>query len=416
MSGQYTVYHLHSDLSNGVTNIDSVTKYGEYIAKAKECGMNAMGFSEHGSVFEWWHKKSAIEAAGMKYIHAVECYLTTTLTEKIRDNYHCVLLAKNYSGFLELNRLVSNSFCRKDNHFYYAPRITFDELFHTSDNILVTTACVGGVLGKGDEQVQRVYLDFLTRNRHRCFLEVGHHMDEKQISYNKKLLALSQELTIPLIAGTDTHVLLRDLDEKTSINSRQLDILIKLDFFSDFGNQRELLRITSLFSEMFKKGQAKQIRKSDVDGTPLEEIVKRYAVGVTKSGGIAKSYTLLDVASILREAETVIKAAGMDDLSDLIKVRNFYDVMGYIGYVSGNEADRRKLYITDIKPLYRKRDNKQFGYSLFTKSIGSGKESRFTVFNRVFDKEPVKEGDIIYCKGYERDGEYYTLTAYQQVF
>lgn len=1058
----YCIYHLHSDLSNAVTNIDSTTKYFQYIERAKECGMNAMGFSEHGSVFEWWHKKSAIEAAGMKYIHAVECYLTTTLTEKIRDNYHCVLLAKNYNGFLELNRLVSNSFCRKDNHFYYVPRITFDELFRTSDNILVTTACVGGVLGKGDEQVQRVYLDFLTRNRHRCFLEIGHHMDEKQVSYNKKLLALSQELTIPLIAGTDTHVLneehekgrsilqasksiffdgeerwdlkfktydelvaayraqgslpeteymqaientnrladmvepfeldrgtkyphiyaepertfrekvqsamethpyalknhtkeelervveeeldvykatksidfmllqtylrewekengiqcgygrgsvsgsmiayllgitqmdslrfglnffrfmnpsrvtnadidtdysgkdrdtvkrfllrdkmnlpsirsaeiitfntialkgavrdvcralykdrqdinyiqvanhickevetheeavrkkypevfryvdivngtivsigthpsgvlisdlpieqtvglcsvstseypvsminmkelddlmyvkldilgldnigvinetcktlgierltpdntdmedmsvwksirddttlifqwesdsaqhylrqfmsdstletarskipnfsmlkwmsfgngllrpacasfrdsvakgefydngfdalneflspeagriamqetimqflvkfcgysaaesdnvrraiakkkgtetllpeieerfvaycseqydmtseqcekiikpflqiildasaygfswnhsdayssigyicgylryyyplefltaalnifgdnmdktaaitnyatsvgirvtlpkwglsrgeyffdrekriiakgltsikymsanladelydlarnkysyfmdlLRDLDEKTSINSRQLDILIKLDFFSDFGNQRELLRITSLFSEMFKKGQAKQIRKSDVDGTPLEEIVKRYAVGVTKSGGIAKSYTLLDVASILREAETVIKAAGMDDLSDLIKVRNFYDVMGYIGYVSGNEADRRKLYITDIKPLYRKRDNKQFGYSLFTKSIGSGKESRFTVFNRVFDKEPVKEGDIIYCKGYERDGEYYTLTAYQQVF
>ena len=63
---QYTVYHLHSDLSNGVTNIDSVTKYGEYIEKAKELGMKAMAFSEHGSVFEWWHKKSAIEAAGMK--------------------------------------------------------------------------------------------------------------------------------------------------------------------------------------------------------------------------------------------------------------------------------------------------------------------------------------------------------------
>ena len=36
VSGQYTLYHLHSDLSNGVTNIDSVTKYGEYIARAKE--------------------------------------------------------------------------------------------------------------------------------------------------------------------------------------------------------------------------------------------------------------------------------------------------------------------------------------------------------------------------------------------
>ena len=210
MSGQYTVYHLHSDLSNGVTNIDSVTKYGEYIAKAKECGMNAMGFSEHGSVFEWWHKKSAIEAAGMKYIHAVECYLTTTLTEKIRDNYHCVLLAKNYSGFLELNRLVSNSFCRKDNHFYYAPRITFDELFHTSDNILVTTACVGGVLGKGDEQVQRVYLDFLTRNRHRCFLEVGHHMDEKQISYTS-VHVNNQTLSVELQSSGEGRCTLDDV-------------------------------------------------------------------------------------------------------------------------------------------------------------------------------------------------------------
>ena len=83
--------------------------------------------------------------------------------------------------------------------------------------------------------------------------------------------------------------LLKDLDEKTSINSRQLDILIKLDFFSDFGNQRELLRMVDLFFNTFKRGQAKQIKKSEVDGTPLEEIVKRYAVGVTKSGGEAKS-------------------------------------------------------------------------------------------------------------------------------
>jgi len=79
--------------------------------------------------------------------------------------------------------------------------------------------------------------------------------------------------------------LLKDLDEKTSINSRQLDILIKLDFFSDFGNQRELLRMVDLFFNIFKRGQAKQIKKTEVDGTPLEEIVKRYAVGVTKSGG-----------------------------------------------------------------------------------------------------------------------------------
>lgn len=209
--------------------------------------------------------------------------------------------------------------------------------------------------------------------------------------------------------------LLKHINDESSLNIRQLDILIKIDYFSQFGNQRELLRVTELFYNTFKCGDAKKIKKSDVDGTPLEDIVKRYAVGVTKSGGVAKSYTLLDVMSILKEAEKVIKSVGMEDLSDILKVRNFYDVMGYIGYVSGKDEDRRKLYVTDVRPLHRKADGKLFGYSIFTKSIGSGKESRFTVFCRVYDKDPIKSGDIIYCKGYERDGQYFKLTAYSKV-
>ena len=169
--------------------------------------LKALGFSEHGSIFEWWHKKCAIEKAGMKYIHGIEAYLTASLDEKVRDNYHCVLIARNYDGFLELNKLISASFNRNDNHFYYVPRISFDELFNTSDNILVTTACVGGVLGKGDDITQREYLGFLTKNKHRCFLEIGHHLDKKQVEYNRRLVEISQCTGIPLIAGTDTHVL-----------------------------------------------------------------------------------------------------------------------------------------------------------------------------------------------------------------
>lgn len=72
--------------------------------------------------------------------------------------------------------------------------------------------------------------------------------------------------------------------------------------------------------------------------------------------------------------------------------------------------------MTEIKPLHRKSDGKHFGYSIFTKSIGSGKESRFTVFNRIYDKDPIKEGDIILCKAYDRDGQYFRLTSYDKVF
>lgn len=208
--------------------------------------------------------------------------------------------------------------------------------------------------------------------------------------------------------------LLKDLNEKTSVDARHIDVLIKIDFFSDFGNQRELFKIVDVFNS-FKKGETKKIKKELIDGTALEPIVKKYSVGITKSGGDAKSYTLLDVMSILRESESVIKAYHVPDLDDLIKVQNFKDVMGYIGYTSGKEEDRRKLYVTEIKPLCKKSNGVQFGYSVFTKSIGSGVESRFTVFNRLYNQNPIKSGDIIFCKGFTTDKSYFQLTAYEKL-
>lgn len=207
----YTVYHCHTMLSNAVTNIDSVTTFKQYIKRAQECGMTALAFSEHGNIFEWVHKKDAVEAAGLKYIHAMEAYLTERIPdegeEKIRDNYHCVLIAKNWEGVKELNRLQGKAFSRTDGHYYYAPRITFAELFATSNNIIITTACVASALCKGTESAKASYLRFLTRHKDRCFLEVQHHNTQKQFEYNRYLANLSKETGLRLIAGTDTHCL-----------------------------------------------------------------------------------------------------------------------------------------------------------------------------------------------------------------
>ena len=214
----YIVYHLHSDLSNGVTNIDSVTKYTEYVDLAKSLGMTALGFSEHGSVFEHINKKKAIEQAGMKYIHGEEFYVTEALADengrKIKDNYHVVIMAKNYEGFLELNRLSSIAFNRgeviasgENEHFYYVPRITFDELCSISDNLIVTSACLGGILAKGNEDIKQRFINFLVAHKDNCFLEIQHHANSRQVEYNKYLYELSQQTSIRLIAGTDTHCL-----------------------------------------------------------------------------------------------------------------------------------------------------------------------------------------------------------------
>lgn len=248
----YTVYHLHSDLSNGVTNIDSITKFDEYIDYAAQLGMKALAFSEHGSIFQWIKKKVYIEKKGMKYIHAEEFYVTEELFQnpeipddlitnemyeslqqeeiediintyieenkkKIRDNYHVVLIAKNYDGVCELNELSSKAFNKEDGHFYYAPRITMDELINTSDNILVTTACIGGILCKGNKEIQTKMMEFLVANKHRCYLEIQHHMDRLQIEYNKYLVNISEKYGIPLIAGTDTHAL-----NKTHLMGREI--------------------------------------------------------------------------------------------------------------------------------------------------------------------------------------------------
>ena len=200
------------------------------------------------------------------------------------------------------------------------------------------------------------------------------------------------------------------------IDRRKLDILIKLDFFVDFGNQRELLRITELFHEIFKDGEAKRVSRSKVDGTLLEPIITKYAECKTKAGTKAVNYTLLNTKEILHETEENILNLNMEDLDESVKVKNFIEATGYMGYISNKEEDRRKLYVMKIYPLVRKRDNKQFGYSFITKSIGSGIESRFTVFNRVYDVEPIKEGDIICCTSWERDGKYFRMTGYKKIF
>ena len=205
------------------------------------------------------------------------------------------------------------------------------------------------------------------------------------------------------------------LDEETCINSRQLDILIKLDFFSDFGNQRELLRVNSIFADTFKKGMAKQIPKKTIDGTPFEPIVKKYAVGVTKSGGEAKSYTLLDVHSILNEAEAAVKEAELPDLDDRAKIRNFIEAMGYAGYSSGIPTDRRKLYVTDVFPSRRRSDGSVWAYIIETVSVGTGRAGKFTVIKGKYDKDPIREEDLIWCEDYHRDKQYYRLDAWHHL-
>lgn len=200
------MYHLHTELSL----LDSTTKFQDYIDKAVELGQMAIAFTEHGNIYQWVEKKLACDKAGLKYIHGCEVYLTEKLLHtdprtgeqsRVRDNYHTILLAKNYAGLQEINELISRS--NREDHFYYKPRISFDEFLGTSSNVIKISACLASPLNKMSI-THPMYERLL---KHYDYLEIQPHNYPEQIEYNRHLAAMSQKYKIPLIAGTDTHSL-----------------------------------------------------------------------------------------------------------------------------------------------------------------------------------------------------------------
>lgn len=206
MNNNYTTLHLHSELSL----LDSATKFQDYIAHAVELGQKAIAFTEHGNVYQWVAKKLACDKAGIKYIHGIEVYLTEKLiwkdphtgeSSKLRDNFHTILLAKNMDGLREINELVSLS--STEDHFYYKPRITFDEFFKISDNVIKMSACLASPLNR----LSITHPIYERLVKHYDYLEIQPHNHPDQIAFNRHLAEMSQKYGIPLVATTDTHSL-----------------------------------------------------------------------------------------------------------------------------------------------------------------------------------------------------------------
>jgi DNA polymerase-3 subunit alpha len=219
----YVVYHLHDMYSI----LDSTTSYKDYINKAKEYGMNAIAFSNHGNIYDWVLKKNECDKVGIKYIHGVEAYLTESLEHKINDNYHIGLYARNIEGVKELNKLITLS-TDKD-HKYYKPRISIQELQATSKNIIITTACLGSPIWKfiKNKQQEKVnnFLLWCSKNKDRVFLEIQYHQYDEQIKYNKVLFLLAKKYGLKLIAGTDTHNINKEKSESRWILKKAKKIL-----------------------------------------------------------------------------------------------------------------------------------------------------------------------------------------------
>ena len=204
------------------------------------------------------------DAKGIKYIHGVECYLTEQLEPKVRDNYHTILLAKNYEGVKEINRLCY--IASQPDHFYYRPRLTFDEFLGISDNVIKISACLASPLNEWyKNHLQYTTSKFADIALHYDYLEIQAYDFSEQIQFNTFLMDLSSKTGIPLIAGTDTH----------SINQYKAECRTMLQYSKniDFGDEDTFDLTYKSYDElcaMFEKqGLDKEIYLEAINNTNI---------------------------------------------------------------------------------------------------------------------------------------------------
>lgn len=275
---QWISLHQHTDISNS-NYFEVVTQFKDYVAYAKEHGLNAVTSTEHGNVVRWIYRKELAEQAGLKYIHGMEAYVTMSLEGK--EAYHTILLARNYDGVKEINKLSSNSFNRTDGHFYRKPRILFDELkrIFKNGNIYITTACLAGFIYQNKPQkddteeirntkknVVQQWLDMAKLHKDMFYFEIQPHDNKEQAELNTLAIKYANLVGCHVIASNDVHALnpkhneLRMIVKKGKRNGYDSDDKFELwvksydEMVSSFQKQRNDFNVDIMSDEIVAQG------------------------------------------------------------------------------------------------------------------------------------------------------------------
>lgn len=379
----YTPLHLHTDASN-FNMVEVVNTYKQYIDKAVDLGMKNICFTEHGNIINWYNKKKYAESRGLKYLHANEMYMTWTLSEKIRDNYHITLIAKNKDGFAELNRLTSKSFNREDGSFYYNPRITWEDIKGTSRNIIVLTACLGGVLWQmyktKDSRYDEV-LEWVIDNKDRVFLEVQNHYHLEQIQYNKVLKSIADKHGMRLVGTGDYHA----VDEESDKTRKILQKAKRIQFTDEDSFKLHMKSYDELFDEFMKQGIWKEDEIHDfLNNTNLiADMVEPFELDYSK-----KYPVIYDNPHEVLEQKIVegIKHRGINKLPLEEKMVYAERIKHELETYKVNEAENY-LLLEDMVKTFARENDIAYGYGR-----GSVSGSVIAYLMRITEMDSIKRG------------------------
>ncbi len=205
--------HSHYSLLDGLGKIDDL------ISRTKELGMDSLALTDHGNLYGAIEFYKKAKKAGIKPIIGVEAYVAgRSHTEKPlpgeENYYHLILLAKNYTGWKNLLKLVTISHL---DGFYYKPRMDKALLQEHHEGLIALSACITGevaklILKNQPAQAEKAALEYeQIFGKGNFYLELGHHPGIPQtIKANEGLKNISKNTGIPLAATQDIHYIKKE--------------------------------------------------------------------------------------------------------------------------------------------------------------------------------------------------------------
>lgn len=194
--------HRHSDCSllDGMTKIKDMVQATEY----------AGALTDHGVMYGFLEYYSQMKAADKKPIIGMEAYQESI--DGALERCHLILLAKSEKGVKNLFKLTSESY----EHFKRKPHVTWEMLEQYHDDIICTTACLGGLVPKllkrndyhGAKAAIERFLSIFGQDD--FYIELQRHGISGEQEINAQLIALARKYGVKLIAATDAHYPTKD--------------------------------------------------------------------------------------------------------------------------------------------------------------------------------------------------------------
>ncbi len=225
--------HLHVHTYYSI--LDGQSSIKRLVDKAVANGMRGMAITDHGDMFgikEFHDYVGGINKGRKKEgldpfipIFGCEMYVSRHGSKSLRrgkedqGGYHLIVLAKNYQGYKNLIKLVSNSWV---DGYYMRPRTDHEDLEKYHEGLIVCSACIAGEVPakilKGDiagaresiEWHKRVFGDdyYLELQRHEVkdpTIRANRETYPLQQKANKVLIELAREYGIKLVCTNDAH-------------------------------------------------------------------------------------------------------------------------------------------------------------------------------------------------------------------